>query len=80
MVMVARFVEVSRRKGLKVNPDKSKQMEEGWSLRSVWMEGDWRKFKYLGYILDESGTDVVKYRREIASRRKVTGTIRSLGN
>ena len=45
-VMVGHFVEVCR-KGLKVNPDKSKVMvlggEEGWSMRLVWMRQDWSK-------------------------------------
>ena len=38
------------------------------------------KFKYLEFILDESGTDVAEYHRKMASRKKVTGAIRSLIN
>ena len=35
-------------------------------------------FKYLGYILDESGTDDAKCCRKVASGRRVAGAIRSL--
>ena len=44
---------------------------------------DWSKhqeFKYLGCVLDESGTDVVKCCRKVTYGRKVEGAIRSLVN
>ena len=33
------------------------------------------EFKYLSYILDESGTDIAERRRKMASRREVAGAI-----
>ena len=61
--MVGRFVEVCRR-GLKVNAGKSKVMvlngEEGLECE-VHVDGTHlvhvSEFKYLGCVLDESGTD-----------------------
>ena len=38
------------------------------------------EFKYLGCILDKSGTDEAEYRRKVTSGRKVAGAIRSLDN
>ena len=38
------------------------------------------EFKYLGYVLDESGTDGAKCSWKVASRRRVAGAIRSLAN
>ena len=38
------------------------------------------KFKYLGCVLDESGTDEEEYSRKVASGRRVAGAIRSLVN
>ena len=38
------------------------------------------EFKYLGYVLDESGTDGAKCNRKMASGRRVAGAIRSLVN
>ena len=38
------------------------------------------EFKFLGYMLDESGTDGAECSRKIASGRKVAGAIRSLVN
>ena len=38
------------------------------------------EFKYLGWILDESGTDKAECSRKVASRRRVAGAIRSLVN
>ena len=52
-------------------------------MRSMWMGRDWRKFqesKYLGCVLDESGTDVAKCRRRVTSGKKVSVAIRSLIN
>ena len=63
-VMVGRFAEVCRRRELKVNPGKSKVMvlngEEGLACE-VHVDGvrleHVSEFKYLGCVLDESGTD-----------------------
>ena len=38
------------------------------------------EFKYLGYVLDESGTDRAECSRKVASGRRVVGAIRSLVN
>ena len=38
------------------------------------------EFKYLGCVLDESGTDGVECSRKVASGRRVAGAIRSLVN
>ena len=38
------------------------------------------KFKYLGYVLDESGTDGVECNRKVVSWRWVAGAIRFLVN
>ena len=86
-VMVGRFVEVCRRRGLNVNAGKSKVMvlggEEGLEcevcidairLKHV------SKFKYLGCVLDESGTDEAECNREVASGMRVAGGIRYLVN
>ena len=55
--MVGRFVEVSRRRGLKVNAGKSKVMVLGGEERleyEVCVE-DVSEFIYLGCVLDASG-------------------------
>ena len=38
------------------------------------------EFKYLGCVLDESGTDEAECSRKLVSGRRVAGTIRSLVN
>ena len=38
------------------------------------------EFKYIGCVLDESGTDGAECSRKVASRRRVAGAIRSLVN
>ena len=38
------------------------------------------KFKYLGCVLDESGTDEAECRRKLASERRVGDAIRPLFN
>ena len=38
------------------------------------------EFKYLGFILDESGIDEPEYRRKVSSLSMVAGSIRSLVN
>ena len=76
-----------RRKGLKVNAGKSKVMvlngEEGLEcevyLDVIQLENV-SEFKYLGCILDKSGTDGAQYSRKVASGRRVTDAIRSLVN
>ena len=85
--MVGRFAEVCRRRGLNVNEGKSKLMVlngeerlecevcvDGIRLEQVF------KFKYLGCVLDESGTDGAKCSRKVVSWRRVACAIRSLVN
>ena len=36
------------------------------------------EFKYLGCVLDESGTDEVECHRKVESERRIAGAIRSL--
>ena len=84
-VMVGCFVEMSRRRGLRVNADKSKVMvlggKEGLGCE---IHGDVvqleqvSEFKYLGCVLNESGTDDAECRRKGASGKEVA--IRSLVN
>ena len=38
------------------------------------------EFKYLGYVLNESGTDEAEYSRKVVSGRRVAGAIRFLVN
>ena len=76
--MVGVFVEVCRKKGLKVHGGKSKVMalngEEGLE-REVQLGGihleHVSEFKYLGCVLDESGADGAKCSRKVARGRKV---------
>ena len=73
------------RKGLKVNAVKSKVMVlngmEGLECE-VHVDGicleHVLEFKYLGFVLDESGTDGAECSRKVASRRRVAGAINSL--
>ena len=83
---MGRFLEVCRR-GLKVNAGKSKVMilgrEQGLECQAC--VGGIRvehvsEFKYLGSVLDESGTDEAECNRKVASGRRVAGVIRSLVN
>ena len=86
-VMVGRFVEVCRRRVLKVNAGRSKVMvmngEEGIECEvkvdGVCLEHVY-EFKYLGCVLDEAGTDGAVCCRKVASGRRVAGAIRSLIN
>ena len=86
-VMVGRFAEVCRRRGLKVNAGKSKVMilngEEGLE-REVYIDRihleHVSEFEYLGFVLDESGTDGAECSTKVASGRRVAGTIMSLVN
>ena len=82
-----RFVEVCERKGLKVNTSKRKVMvlngKEGLECE-VYVDGirleHVSEFKYFICVLDESGTDGTECSREMASGKRVAGTIRSLAN
>ena len=77
--MMGYFAEVCRRRGLIVSAGKSKVMvlggEEGLECEVCVSE-----FKYLGCVLDESGTDGAEYSRKMVSGRRVAGAIRSLVN
>ena len=81
------FAEVCRRSGLKVNAGKSNMMvlgEEEGLEREVYVDGIRleyvSKFKYMGCVLDEPGTDEAECSRKVASGRRVAGAIRSLVN
>ena len=77
-VMVRLFVEVCRRRGLKVNAGKRKVIvlggEDGLECK-VCVDGirleHVSEFKYLGCVLDESGTDGVECSKNVPSGRKV---------
>ena len=81
------FVDVCRRRGLKVNERKSKGIvlkgEEGLecevSVDGVQLENV-PEFKYLGYVLDESCKNDPECRRKVASGRRVADAIWSLVN
>ena len=85
--MVRQFAEVCRRRGLKVNADKSRVIvlngKEGLECE-VHIYGICFKcvseFQYLGYVLDESGTDGAECSRKVVSGRRVRDAIRSLVN
>ena len=80
------FAKVCRR-GLKVNSVKSKVVvlngEEGLKYK-VHVDGVCLKhvseFKYLGCVLDNSGTDGVECNRKVTSGRRVASAIGSLVN
>ena len=83
--MVGRFVEASRRRGLKVNAGKSKVMVLGVEYRlkcKVYVDGicleHISEFKYLGCVLGESVTDKAECRKKMASWRREKGAIRFL--
>ena len=77
-VMMGRFAEVCRRKGLKVTVLNG---EEGLvceiHVDGIRLEHD-PEFKYLGCVLDKSGTDGTKCSRKGARGSRVAGAIRSL--
>ena len=86
-MIVGQFVEVCRRKGLKLNAGKSKVMVLNGEERlecEVQVAGirleHVSKFKYLGCVLDKSGIDGAECSRKVASRKRVADTIRSLVN
>ena len=76
-----------RRRGLKVSEGESTVMvlngEEGLECE-VHVDGirleHISEFKYLGCVLDKSGTNGAECSRKVASRRGVVSTIRSLVN
>ena len=77
--------DMYRRRSLKVNAGKNKVMvlggEDGMECE-VCVDGirleHVSEFKYLGCVLDESGTDDAECSRKVASGRTVAGAIRSL--
>ena len=79
--------ELCRRICLKVNAGKSKVMvlggEEGLECKVcvdvIGLEHV-SQFKYMGCVLDESGTDEAECSRKVVSGRRVAGAIRSLVN
>jgi hypothetical protein len=84
--LVERFGRVCKRRGLKVNVDKSKVMvmSEEHTRCQIMLDGEQleqvSEFKYLGYMLDEKGMDDAECGRKVSSGRKVAGAIRSLVN
>ena len=85
--MLGRFVEVCRRRELKVNVGMTKVMvlngEEGLECEvhvdEIRLEHV-AEFRYLGCVLKESGTDGAECSRKAASGRRVAGAIRFLVN
>ena len=79
-MMVGRFAEVCRRRGLKVNEDKSKVMVLNGKMGvdcealvdGTWF-GDVSRFIYLGCVLDQSCADEAECRRKMGSGKKVAG-------
>ena len=82
--MVGRFAEVCKRRGLKINAVKSKVMVLNGEERlecEVHVDGirleHVSEFKYLGCVLDESGTYGAECSRRVASGRRVSGALSS---
>src|SRR5678816_2501081 len=79
--LVERFGRVCKRRGLKVNVDKSKVMvvSEDSSQCEVMLDDELleqvSEFKYLGYMLDEKGMDDAECSRKVVNDRKVAGAI-----
>ena len=77
--IVGQFVEVCSRRGLKISAGKSKVMvlngEEGLECE-VYVDGTRlehvSEFKYLGCLLDKSGTEGAECSRKATSGRRVT--------
>ena len=84
---MGRFIEVCRRRGLKVNAGKSKVTlldgEKGLEcevcVNGICLEPA-SEFKKLGCVLDDIGTDEAECIRKVASGRRFAGAIRSLVN
>ena len=86
-VMVGHFVEVCRRKGLKINASKRKVMVLGWDEGLEWEVGvdgirleHALEFKYFGCVLEESGKYEVECSRKVESGSRVADATRSLVN
>jgi hypothetical protein len=84
--LVESFDRICKRRGLTVNVDKSKVMvmnEENTQCRvavdDLQLE-QVSEFKYLGYMIEEKGTDEAECTRKVASGRRVGGAIKSLVN
>ena len=72
-----------RRRSLKINASKTKVMmlNGEYEIRAERMQLEhMSEFKYLGCVLNESGTDEAECCRKAESGRKARGTIRSLVN
>ena len=82
--MLGHFVEVCKRRCLKVNVGKSKVMvlsgEEGLECE-VYVDRTYLEhvleFKYLGCIFYKSGTDEAECSRMVVSGRRLSGAFRS---
>ena len=76
---------VCRRNGLKVGAGDSKVMllngEEGLecevNVDEIRLEY-FSEFKYLGYVLDDSGIDRAECNRKVVSEKRIAGAFRSL--
>ena len=82
---MGQFAEVCRRRGMKADAGKSKVMvlngEEGLEcevhVNRISLEYV-SEFKYLGCVLDESGTDGAECSRKVVSGKRIAGAIISL--
>ena len=85
--MVGRFAELCRRRGLKVNAGKrnvmvlngEEELEGDVHVEGIRL-GHVSEFKYLGCVLEESGTDGAECSRKVVSGRKVAVATRTLVN
>ena len=82
--IVGFFIDACKRRGLKVNAGKNKVMvlngvERLDRVDRMQLEHV-LEFKYLGSVLDESGTEEAGCRRKVVSGRRVAGAIRSSVN
>ena len=84
--LVEGFGRVCKRRGLKINVDKSKMMVvSGVNTQcQITLDGEQfeqvSEFKYLGYMMNDKGTDDAECGRKVSSGRKVAGAIKSLVN
>ena len=84
--LVEGFGRVCKKRGLKVNVDKSKVLVvNGVNTQcQILLDGEHleqvSEFKYLGYMLNKKGTDDAKCCRKVSNGRKVAGAIKSLVN
>ena len=85
--IVEQFEGVCKRRRLKINAGKSKVMVVNGEERlkcEVHVNGirlePISEFRYLGCVLNESGTDGAECSRNVASEKKISGAIRSLVN